>query len=108
MSGFDLPIRHTCRGCKSGLKKGHPGLSTEAQVTLILKTLCGFSISEIGHALLASEDSIAKRLGRARKLFRLSGTFVEITDAADIRERLEAVYQAIYLLFNEGYHGSQS
>src|SRR5207247_11058511 len=33
---------------------------------------------------------------------------VEITDAADIRERLEAVYQAIYLLFNEGYHGSQS
>jgi len=52
----------------------HPELSTEAQVTLILKTLCGFSVSEIAHALLASEDSIEKRLGRARKLFRLSGT----------------------------------
>jgi RNA polymerase sigma factor (sigma-70 family) len=86
----------------------HPRLSTEAQVTLILKTLCGFSVSEIAHALLASEDSIEKRLGRARKLFRLSGTFVEITDASDIPKRLEAVYRAIYLLFNEGYHGSRS
>ncbi len=86
----------------------HPELSTEAQVTLILKTLCGFSVSEIAHALLASEDSIEKRLGRARKLFRLSGTFVEIPNASDIPKRLEPVYQAIYLLFNEGYHGSRS
>lgn len=86
----------------------HPELSTEAQVTLILKTLCGFSVSEIAHALLAGEDSIEKRLGRARKLFRLSGTFVEIANATEIPERLEAVYQAIYLLFNEGYHGSRS
>jgi RNA polymerase sigma factor (sigma-70 family) len=86
----------------------HPELSTEAQVTLILKTLCGFSVSEIAHALLASEDSIEKRLGRARKLFRLSGSFVEPANASEIPERLEAVYQAIYLLFNEGYHGSRS
>ncbi len=86
----------------------HPELSTEAQVTLILKTLCGFSVSEIAHSFLASEDSIEKRLGRARKLFRLSGTFVEVTDALEVSERLEAVYQAIYLLFNEGYHGSRS
>ena len=84
----------------------HPELSTEAQVTLILKTLCGFSVSEIAHALLASEDSIEKRLGRARKVFRRSKTFVEIANASEIPERLEAVYQAIYLLFNEGYHGS--
>lgn len=86
----------------------HPELSTAAQVTLILKTLCGFSVSEIAHALLASEDTIEKRLGRARKLFRLSGTFVEIPSASDIPKRLEPVYQAIYLLFNEGYHGSRS
>lgn len=86
----------------------HPELSTEAQVTLILKTLCGFSVSEIAYALLASEDAIEKRLGRARKLFRLSGAFVEITNASDVAARLEAVYQAIYLLFNEGYHSSQS
>ena len=67
-----------------------------------------FSVSEIAHALLASEDSIEKRLGRARGLFRLSGTFEEVTGASEIPKRLEAVYQAIYLLFNEGYHGSRS
>lgn len=86
----------------------HPELSTEVQVTLILKTLCGFSVSEIAHALLTKAAAIEKRLARAKKLFRLSGSFVEIGNAAEVRERLEAVYQAIYLLFNEGYHGSQS
>jgi RNA polymerase sigma-70 factor (ECF subfamily) len=86
----------------------HPQLSTDVQVTLILKTLCGFSVSEIAHALLSKEDTIEKRLGRARKLFRDSGTFVEISNAAEIRERIDAVDQAIYLLFSEGYHGSRS
>jgi RNA polymerase sigma factor (sigma-70 family) len=86
----------------------HPDLSREVQVTLILKTLCGFSVAEIANALLANVDSIEKRLGRARKLFRESGSLAEVTDAAAFSERLEAVYQAIYLLFNEGYHGSQS
>jgi RNA polymerase sigma factor (sigma-70 family) len=86
----------------------HPELSTEVQVTLILKTLCGFSVAEIADALLAGEDSIEKRLGRARKLFRLSGTLVEIANASEMAGRIEAVYQAIYLLFNEGYHGSRS
>jgi len=86
----------------------HPQLSLDAQVTLILKTLCGFSVAEIAHALLASEESIEKRLGRARKQFRDSGRFVEFTGAAETPERLNAIYQAIYLLFNEGYHGSQS
>src|SRR5262245_24491364 len=85
----------------------HPELSIDAQVTLILKTLCGFSVSEIAHALLTTEDAIEKRLGRARKLFRLSGTLVDV-NASEISDRLESVYQAIYLLFNEGYHGSQS
>jgi RNA polymerase sigma-70 factor (ECF subfamily) len=86
----------------------HPGLSTDAQVTLMLKTLCGFSVSEIAHAFLADEDAIEKRLGRARKLVRLSGTFVEIDMASEMPERMEGIYQAIYLLFNEGYHGSRS
>lgn len=86
----------------------HPGLSTEVQITLILKTLCGFSVTEIANALLASEDSIEKRLGRARKFLREAGTFAELTNPSDLAGRVEAVYQAIYLLFNEGYHGSQS
>lgn len=86
----------------------HPDLSTEAQVTLILKTLSGFSVAEIAHAFLSNMDSIEKRLGRARKLFRQSGPLVELTDGEQIRSRLNAVQQAIYLLFNEGYHGTHS
>lgn len=86
----------------------HPDVSADAQVTLILKTLCGFSVSEIAHALLTSEESVEKRLGRARKLFRQAGPYVQLSDPSTIPERIEAVYQAIYLLFNEGYHGSQS
>jgi RNA polymerase sigma factor (sigma-70 family) len=86
----------------------HPELSVEAQVTLILKTLGGFSVAEIASAFLTSEDSIEKRLGRARKLFRESRAFVYVTQASDIPGRLEAVYQAVYLLFHEGYHASES
>lgn len=80
----------------------HPQLSLDAQVTLILKTLCGFSASEIAHALLTSEESIEKRLVRARKVLRAEGALVE----QEMEERLEAVSQTLYLLFSEGYHGS--
>ena len=83
-----------------------PALSVEAQVTLILKTLCGFSVAEIAQALLAGEDAIEKRLHRARDLFRSAQAGPEIPDAAAMPARLGAVHQAIYLLFNEGYHGS--
>lgn len=83
----------------------HPKLSTETQITLILKLLCGFSVSEIAQSLLVGKDAIEKRLGRARKVLRNSGTFANV-DASDISHRLEAVHEAVYLLFNEGYHGS--
>ncbi len=84
-----------------------PEISPEAQVALILKTLCGFSVSEIAQALLAEEGAVEKRLGRARAAFRDAGE-LEPLRAAQIPERLEAVHQAIYLLFSEGYHGSGS
>ena len=86
----------------------HPGLATEVQITLILKTLCGFSVAEISSALLVRADAIEKRLGRARKFLRENVTFEELAHPSDIGGPLEAVYQAIYLLFNEGYHASQS
>ena len=86
----------------------HPALTLDSQVVIILKTLCGFSVSEIAHTLLTQEDSVEKRLGRARKALRETGSFVELTDSSDIPARLEAVHQAVYLLFNEGYHGSRS
>jgi RNA polymerase sigma-70 factor (ECF subfamily) len=51
----------------------HPGLSRDVQVTLILKTLCGFSVAEIASALLASEESIEKGLGRPASSFASRG-----------------------------------
>jgi RNA polymerase sigma factor (sigma-70 family) len=85
-----------------------PELSREVQVTLILKSLCGFSVGEIARALLASPDSIEKRLSRAKKVFQDQGRLVEVEESSEMEGRLEAIYDSIYLLFNEGYHGSQS
>jgi RNA polymerase sigma factor (sigma-70 family) len=83
-------------------------LSREVQVTLILKSLCGFSVGEIARALLVSQDSIEKRLSRAKKVFQDQGRLVEVEESSEMEGRLEAIYDSIYLLFNEGYHGSQS
>ena len=85
-----------------------PELSTHIQVTLILKILCGFGVQEIASALLVSVDSIEKRLSRAKKVLQAAGALVEVESTPEIQSRLEAVYDSIYLLFNEGYHGSQS
>jgi RNA polymerase sigma-70 factor (ECF subfamily) len=81
----------------------HPCLSSEASITLILKTLCGFSINEIAKAFLASYDTIEKRLYRARQSFRDNNVQFEMPPATEIAARLQQVFTAIYLLFNEGY-----
>lgn len=84
----------------------HPALSIEAQVTLILKTLCGFSVTEIAKAFVCSYDSIEKRLYRARQSFRDHQVEFELPPAADLDNRVEAVLMAVYLLFNEGYNST--
>ncbi len=83
-----------------------PGLPVEAQVALILKTLCGFGEKEIAAAFLASEVSVAKRLVRARHYLREQQVAVELPPADALASRVEAVQQALYLLFNEGYKAS--
>ena len=85
-----------------------PELSTDLQVPLILKTLCGFGVGEIAHALLASPDSIEKRLSRAKNAFQDAGALAKVESLPELQSRLEAVYDSIYLLFNEGYNASQS
>ena len=81
----------------------HPSLPPEQQVALALKTLCGFSVPEIARAFLTNEESINKRLYRARDAFRQLGE-LEIPAEHELPERLEQVLSVIYLLFNEGYH----
>jgi RNA polymerase sigma-70 factor (ECF subfamily) len=84
----------------------HPKLATMGQVTLILNILCGFSVAEIASAFLTSEASIEKRLQRAKKILSESGALFEVAGANEIGARLDAVESALYLLFNEGYHGA--
>jgi RNA polymerase sigma-70 factor (ECF subfamily) len=85
----------------------HPSLSTEAQVALILKTLCGFSVSEIARAFVSGYDAIEKRLTRARQSFRDNDVKFDLPGAAELDERLDNVLLAIYLLFNEGYNSTR-
>jgi RNA polymerase sigma factor (sigma-70 family) len=85
----------------------HPALSTEAQVALILKTLCGFSVTEIAKAFVAGYDTIEKRLSRARQSFRDNNVQFELPPTIELDSRLENVLLAIYLLFNEGYNSTQ-
>jgi len=85
-----------------------PGISVENQVTLILKTLCGFSTTEIAKTLLISEDTVSKRLYRTKEFFREHKIKLEIPSVAELKSRTNAVLNAIYLLFNEGYNSSCS
>lgn len=84
----------------------HPAIPEDGQVALILKTLCGFSVAEIAKAFLTSEETITKRLYRAREQFRKENIRFEIPQSLDLPARLESVLTAIYLLFNEGYNSS--
>jgi len=84
----------------------HPRLSEEAQVALILNVLCGFSVDEVAAAFVSSHAAIEKRLTRSKKVLAGSKKLFEITDANDFSARLPAVQRALYLLFNEGYHGA--
>jgi RNA polymerase sigma factor (sigma-70 family) len=84
----------------------HPSISPDSQIALILKTLCGFSISEISRAFLSNEENINKRLVRARQKIRDSKIGFEVPTGDALKQRLVTVLEAIYLLFNEGYSAS--
>jgi RNA polymerase sigma factor (sigma-70 family) len=84
----------------------HPAIPAEAQVALALKTLCGFSVAEIGHAFLTTEAAIAKRLTRAKQKINQGRIPFEIPAGSELEQRLDSVLQSLYLLFNEGYKAS--
>jgi RNA polymerase sigma factor (sigma-70 family) len=84
----------------------HPGIPAEAQVALALKTLCGFSVTEIARAFLTTDAAIAKRLTRARQKIREARIPFEIPAGEEMVQRLDGVWQSLYLLFNEGYKAS--
>ena len=84
----------------------HPVIAPEAQVALALKTLCGFSVTEISRAFLTTEAAIAKRVTRAKQKIQDARVPFEIPVGDELAGRLESVLQSLYLLFNEGYKAS--
>lgn len=85
----------------------HPILSRESQIALTLKTLCGFGVKEIARSFLSKEETIAKRLTRARQTLKDARVPFEIPSGQELSQRLDSVLQVLYLLFNEGYNASQ-
>src|SRR3989442_7369606 len=84
----------------------HPVVPPEAQVALALKTLCGFSITEISRAFLTTEAAIAKRLTRAKQKIQEAHIPFEIPAGDELARRLDSVLHSLYLLLNEGYKAS--
>jgi RNA polymerase sigma-70 factor (ECF subfamily) len=85
-----------------------PRLPEEAQVALILHILCGFSVGEVAAAFVTAHAAMEKRITRAKKALAGSKKLFDVTEAADFSARLPAVHRALYLLFNEGYHGASA
>jgi RNA polymerase sigma-70 factor (ECF subfamily) len=85
-----------------------PRLPEEAQVALILHILCGFSVDEIASAFVSSHAAIEKRITRSKKVLAGSKKLFDVAGSEDFSHRLPAVQRALYLLFNEGYHGASS
>ncbi|HTS44306.1 MAG TPA: sigma-70 family RNA polymerase sigma factor [Puia sp.] len=84
----------------------HPSFSQEAQITLMLNTLCGLSVREIADAFLSNDETIQKRLYRTKEKLRNEKISLDYPGADAMQERTDAVLRALYLLFNEGYNSS--
>ncbi len=85
----------------------HPSFTQEAQVTLILKTLCGLGSKEIAAAFLSNEETIQKRFYRIKEKIKEENISLDYPGADAMIQRSDAVLKTLYLLFNEGYSSSQ-
>lgn len=85
----------------------NPALKPQDQIAFALKTISGFSAQEIASALLLKEETVKKRLVRARKAIAEKDIAFEIPTGAALPHRLQRVLEVIYLIFNEGFHSGQ-
>lgn len=88
----------------------HPRLPEIAQVALMLHILCGFGVNEVAAAFLTGHAAMERRITRGKKVLAGSKRLFDFTmsDERDVAKRLSAVHRALYLLFNEGYHGAHA
>mgnify|MGYP000568752985 CR=1 FL=1 len=85
----------------------NPALNAQDQIAFSLKTISGFSQKEIAASLLLKEETVKKRLIRARKSIQQSGISFEIPSGKELPGRMNRVLEVLYLLFNEGFHSTQ-
>src|SRR4029077_1109082 len=81
----------------------HPALPAEGQVALTLREICGLTTEEIARAFLVTPATLAQRIVRAKAKIRETPIPYEVPAPQELAERLDAVLQVIYLVFNEGY-----
>jgi RNA polymerase sigma-70 factor (ECF subfamily) len=84
----------------------HPSLAPEARVALTLREVCGLTTEEIAKAFLTTPRTLAQRIVRAKTKIRETPIRYEVPSPQELPERLGAVLQVIYLVFNEGYSAS--
>lgn len=81
----------------------HPVLTPTEQIMLCLKLVTGFSLKEIGSALIKKEETVKKAITRAKSKFKTEIGRPEVPSSKEINNRLETVLRVIYLIYNEGY-----
>src|SRR5713226_3549313 len=81
----------------------HPAIDPGVRAPLILQTILGFDAATIASAFLISPATMGQRLVRAKSKIRQAGIPFRVPERADLAERLEAVLEAIYAAFAQGW-----
>jgi RNA polymerase sigma-70 factor (ECF subfamily) len=84
----------------------HPALPSETRTALTLREVCGLTTEEIARAFLTAPPTLAQRIVRAKGKIRDAHIPYQVPSAGELPERLSAVLQVVYLVFNEGYSAS--
>jgi RNA polymerase sigma-70 factor (ECF subfamily) len=84
----------------------HPEIPPDGRLALTLKTVSGFSTKEIAAASLATQETVAQRIVRAKKKIREEGLRIEVPESEAWAPRLDTVCDVLYCMFNEGYFAS--